>query len=75
MNKSHLILNYMDKLQEFFEMINSYIDMAIELSHKAKEWVERILEYIKKGVDYIVNYIGGRPEDENEQPEDDHIFV
>lgn len=74
MEKSQLLLDYMDKIQEFFEMINSYVDMAIELFHKAKHFVEKIIEYLKQGIDYVVDYIGGRFGEEIELPED-YIFV
>lgn len=74
MSTSQLLLDYMDKLQEFFEMIDSYVDKAIELFHKAKEWVEKILEYIKQGIDYVVDAIGGRFSEAIELP-DDYIFV
>jgi hypothetical protein len=74
MNTSQLLLDYMDKLQEFFEWIDAYVDKAIELFHNAKEWVEKILEYIKRGIDYVVNAIGGRFDESIELPED-YIFV
>ncbi len=69
-----MLLDYMDKIQEFFEMINSYVDMAIEMFHKAKHFVEKIIEYLKQGIDYVVDYIGGRFGEEIELPED-YIFV
>lgn len=74
MEKSQMLLDYMDKIQEFFEMINSYVDMAIEMFHKAKHFVEKIIEYLKQGIDYVVDYFGGRFEEEIELPED-YIFV
>ncbi|MNF05807.1 hypothetical protein D3C80_2056270 [compost metagenome] len=74
MAASQMLLDYMDKLEEFFEMINSYVGQAIELFHKAKEWIEKILDYIKQGIDYVVDAIGGRFSEEIELPED-YIFV
>ena len=74
MQKSQLLLDYMDKIQEFFEMINSYVDIAIEMFHKAKHFVEKIIDYLKQGIDYVVDYIGGRFGEEIELPED-YIFV
>lgn len=74
MEKSQLLLDYMDKIQEFFEMINSYVDMAIELFDKAKHFVEKIIEYLKQGIEYVVDSIGGRFREEIELPED-YIFV
>lgn len=74
MEKSQMLLDYMDKIQEFFEMINSYVDMAIEMFHKAKHFLEKIIEYLKQGIDYVVDYFGGRSGEEIELPED-YIFV
>lgn len=74
MNTSQLLLDYMDKIQEFFEMINEYVNQAIEIFHKAKDFLDKILEYIKAGIDYVVDAFGGRFKEEIELPED-YIFV
>ncbi len=55
-------------------MIDYYVDKAIELFQRAKEWVEKILDYIKQGIDYVVDAIGGRFSETIELPED-YIFV
>ncbi|RZJ66502.1 MAG: hypothetical protein EOO50_09765 [Flavobacterium sp.] len=74
MERAQLLLGYMDELQRIIEVINSYIDKGIELFHKAKEWVEKIIEYIGRGIDYLVNAVGGRKTD-HLVVADDYLFV
>ncbi len=73
MKRAEVLLGYMDKLKDFVELLNIYIDKGNEFLAQAQEWVNKILELIEKGIDYLVNALGGRPE--NRQLTDDHMFV
>jgi len=75
MKGAELLLGYMDELQRIIEVINSYIDKGIELFHKAKEWVEKIIEYISRGIDYLVSAVGGRKKPDHLVEADDYMFV
>lgn len=74
MKGAELLLGYMDELQRIIEVINSYIDKGMELFRTAKEWVEKIIDYIGRGIDYLVNAIGGRKTDHLVLA-DDYLFV
>lgn len=74
MKRAELLLEYMDELQRIIEVINTYIDKGLELFRKAKEWVEKIIEYIARGIDYLVSAIGGRKTDHLVLA-DDYLFV
>lgn len=73
MKRAEIVLEYMDRLKAFIEVINSYIDRATEYFAIAQEWIQKILELIEKGVSYLVNALDGRPE--NKHLTDDHMFV
>jgi|GEM_PF-2060253 len=75
MKGAELLLGYMDQLQRVIEVINSYIDKGLELFHKAKEWIEKIIEYIGRGVDYLVAAAGGRNKPDHLVTADDYMFV
>jgi hypothetical protein len=75
MKRAELLLGYMDELQRIIEVINSYIDKGMDLFRKAKEWVEKIIDYIGRGIDYIVSAIGGRTGADHLQLADDYLFV
>ncbi len=67
-----MILGYMDQLKAFVELINSYVDKGIEILQQAKVWIDKIIDLIQKGVDYLVENMGGRPDN---QIGDDYLFV
>lgn len=73
MKKAEILLEYMDELQKFIETINSYLEKGAVLISKLMEWVEKIIGFIKTGIDYLVNSIGGRKD--NLQLVDDYLFV
>ena len=73
MKRAEVLLDYMDRLKNFVELISSYADRGNEYLAMAQEWITKILELIEKGIDYLVNALGGRPE--NKQLTDDHMFV
>ncbi|MBF6607491.1 MAG: hypothetical protein ITG00_02000 [Flavobacterium sp.] len=72
MKKAELIVGYMDKLKAFIEFVDSYLDLGLEFLHKAKVYIQKIIELIQKGVDYLVENMGGRPDN---QIGDDYLFV
>lgn len=75
MKGAEMLLGYMDELQRIIEVIHSYIDKGIALFHKAKEWVEKIIEYIGRAVDYLVSAVGGRKKRDHLVETDDYMFV
>lgn len=75
MKGAELLLSYMDELQRIIEVINSYIDKGLELFQKAKEWVEKIIEYIGRGIDYLVSALGGRKRPDHLVGAEDYLFV
>lgn len=72
MKKAELILGYMDQVKAFIELINGYVHKGLELLHEAKVWIEKMIDMIQKGVDYLVEHLGGRPD---AQIGDDYLFV
>lgn len=74
MKGAELLLHYMDELQKVIEVINTYIDKGIELFQMAKEWVQKIIEYLGKAIEYLVSAVGGRKTD-HLQTADDYMFV
>ncbi len=72
MSKAEVLLGYMDQLKAFIELIHSYVDKGLELLQQAKVWVAKIVDIIEKGVEYLVEHLGGRADN---QIGDDYLFV
>ncbi len=73
MKRAEILLDYMDRIKEFIELIGSWIMHATDYIAIAQEWIHKILELIEKGIAYLVNALDGRPE--NKHLTDDHMFV
>ena len=62
MKRAEVLLEYMDKLKSFIELVHTYVDKGHGLLEQAKVWIQKIVEMIDKAIDYLVNTIGGRPD-------------
>ncbi|HEX8268342.1 MAG TPA: hypothetical protein VF581_00505 [Flavobacterium sp.] len=72
MKRAEVLLRYMDKLKSFVELLGTFVEKGHAYLLQAQEWIRKLIELIDKGIDYLVNAIGGRPD--NRQL-DDHLFV
>lgn len=68
------LLSYMDWLQKFAGIINTYVDKGLELFQKAKLWLEKAISYIERAIDALVQNLGGRKSDSRLMTED-YLFV
>ena len=74
MKTAETLLKYMDWVQKFAGIINSYVDKGLEIFQKAKVWLEKIIDYIEKAIDALVQNLGGRKSDTRLMTED-YLFV
>lgn len=72
MNKAEIILGYMDQLKALIELVHSYVEKGLELLQQIKVWISTAIDWIEKGVDYLVEHLGGRADN---QIGDDYLFV
>ncbi|HEX9979492.1 MAG TPA: hypothetical protein VGB50_02880 [Flavobacterium sp.] len=73
MKAAEILLKYMDRLRDFFEILDSYINMGIQYLGEGKKWLEKILDYIDQAITSLVEATGGRKPDAR-HPEE-HMFV
>ncbi|NMH27274.1 hypothetical protein [Flavobacterium silvaticum] len=74
MKGAETLLNVMDELQRIIEVLHSYVDKAVEFFSTIREWINKMIDYIGRGVDYLVSAVGGRKTD-HLQLADDYLFV
>lgn len=74
MKGAETLLSIMDEVQRIIEILNSYVDKAASFFATIKEWIDKVIEYIGRGVDYLVSLVGGRKTD-HLQLADDYLFV
>jgi len=74
MKTAEVLLNYMDYLQKIAGIINSYADKGLEIVHKIKLWIQKIVDYIEQAIDALVQSIGGR-KTESVLMTEEYLFV
>ncbi|RYZ82247.1 MAG: hypothetical protein EOP04_22405 [Proteobacteria bacterium] len=74
MKGAETLLNIMDELQRYIEILHSYVDRAVEFFSHVREWINKIIDYVGRGIDYLVSAVGGRKTD-HLQVADDYLFV
>ncbi len=75
MKTAEILLSYMDSLQEIIYIVDSYIERGLEIMRNIKRWLERIIDYVEKGIDALVESIGGRRKQVEDHLTEDYLFV
>ena len=75
MKTAEILLSYMDSLQEIIHIVDSYIERGLEIMRNIKRWLERIIDYVEKGIDALVESIGGRTRQVEDHLTEDYLFV
>ncbi len=75
MNKiAEFLVKHMDRLHDFFEFIDSYLDMGIMYLNQAKRFMEKILHYIEQALNTLAQATAQKGTDSRHNPEE-HLFV
>lgn len=75
MKTAELLLRYMDELQRIVGYINTWVDKASEFFLKAKAWVMKVVEWIERAIDALVQSVGGRKTQTEHLLSEDFLFV
>lgn len=75
MKTAEILLSYMDSLQEIIYIVDSYIERGLEIMRNIKRWLERIIDYVEKGIEALVESIGGRRKHVEDHLTEDYLFV
>lgn len=75
MKTAEILLSYMDSLQEIIHIVDSYIERGLDIMRNIKRWLERIIDYVEKGIDALVESIGGRTRQVEDHLTEDYLFV
>jgi len=73
MKAAEILLRYMDRLHDFFEILDSYLDMGMDFFSKLKVWFEKILNYMEQAINALADTIGIKKGDSRHSEE--HLFV
>lgn len=74
MKTAEVLMQYMDKLKNIFQMIDSYLDRGLNFVHEVKVWLEKILDFIEQGLEALAKRVESRVT-ENGRHTEEHLFV
>ena len=74
MKTAEILLHYMDELQKIVGVINSWLEKGMDFFQKVKAWVQKVIEYIERAIDTLVQSMGGRKTNLNLMTEE-YLFV
>lgn len=74
MKTAEILLHYMDELQKIVNIINSWLEKGVDFFQKVKVWIETVIDYIERGIDALVQSMGGRKTDFSLMAEE-YLFV
>jgi hypothetical protein len=74
MKTAEILLHYMDQLHKIVRAINTWIDKGSEFFQKAKTLVQKVIDYIERAIDALVQAVGGR-KSHTSLMGDDYMFV
>ena len=60
MKNAEKLISLMEELQKFVGYINELIESGVELFLKAKEWINKIIDYIGLGVEKLMDAVNGK---------------
>ena len=60
MKNAEKLISLMEELQNFVGYINELIESGVELFLKAKEWINKIIDYIGLGVEKLMDAVNGK---------------
>ncbi|MBF0693948.1 MAG: hypothetical protein IR153_02685 [Flavobacterium sp.] len=74
MKAAEILLSYLDKIKHFIQILDSYLEQGLDWITTAKQWIEKILDYLEGAIDSLVEQLEAHKPDLQQQTED-HLFV